>query len=424
MRIGKFASKFKVTRDTVRHYLDLGLLNPQKKGGQYFFGEEDLADMEMILGFKGLGFSLAEILKLMSCKRLTGVNSEEYRTLYLSLLQEKKNSIDKEVQRYLEMRAKIKGIIDLSSNRAKKGGKTLGFPIAALSILACPLCQGRLNISDGKIKANMILKACIHCACGYSALIEDGIYMDPKSVRKRTLPDGRKWPTRKEFLALVSPQYINMRYKAVDTMIEMMQEEMDNPGYILALDPCVCLFLMHYIKYLPADATYILNEVDPEKVGAAKKEIESNYDHDNFAFFCCDIDRLPIARKTLDIVIDYFMTKRHAREKDSFVIAEVLPLLREQGLVVGAYPHFKGSSKKAFSLPANLRKYYDLEELQAMYGELAVEEKEGIDLGAVLVDNPYEPELLDKEVHFHVLAGRVATVSAQKPVQLVKEALA
>jgi hypothetical protein len=59
-----------------------------------------------------------------------------------------------------------------------------------------------------------------------------------------------------------------------------------------------------------------------------------------------------------------------------------------------------------------------------MYGELAVEEKEGIDLGAVLVDNPYEPELLDKEVHFHVLAGRVAAVSAQKPVQLVKEALA
>ena len=292
--------------------------------------------MEMILGFKGLGFSLAEILKLMSCKRLTGVNSEEYRTLYLSLLQEKKNSIDKEVQRYLEMRAKIKGIIDLSSNRAKKGGKTLGFPIAALSILACPLCQGRLNISDGKIKANMILKACIHCACGYSALIEDGIYMDPKSVRKRTLPDGRKWPTRKEFLALVSPQYINMRYKAVDTMIEMMQEEMDNPGYILALDPCVCLFLMHYIKYLPADATYILNEVDPEKVGRPRRKREQLRPR-QLCLFRCDIDRLPIARKTLDIVIDYFMTKRHAREKDSFVIAEVLPL-REQGLVVGLSP--------------------------------------------------------------------------------------
>ena len=142
MRIGKFASKFKVTRDTVRHYLDLGLLNPQKKGGQYFFGEEDLADMEMILGFKGLGFSLAEILKLMSCKRLTGVNSEEYRTLYLSLLQEKKNSIDKEVQRYLEMRAKIKGIIDLSSNRAKKGGKPSAFPLPPSPSWPAPSARG------------------------------------------------------------------------------------------------------------------------------------------------------------------------------------------------------------------------------------------------------------------------------------------
>ncbi|NLB22485.1 MAG: MerR family DNA-binding transcriptional regulator, partial [Clostridium sp.] len=41
MRIGQFAEKYKVTQDTVRYYIERGLLVASKRGEQFFFTESD-----------------------------------------------------------------------------------------------------------------------------------------------------------------------------------------------------------------------------------------------------------------------------------------------------------------------------------------------------------------------------------------------
>lgn len=41
MRISEFAKKHKTTQDTIRHYLDMGLLISKKDGAHYRFNESD-----------------------------------------------------------------------------------------------------------------------------------------------------------------------------------------------------------------------------------------------------------------------------------------------------------------------------------------------------------------------------------------------
>ncbi|SHN69338.1 MerR family transcriptional regulator [Desulfitobacterium chlororespirans] len=415
MRIGEFASKLNITQDTVRHYMDLGLLIPQKNGGQYFFEQDDMDDMEKIMNLKQLNFSLTEILKVLSYKRMTGMDSEEYRTLYLSLLEEKKNKIDAEVQKHLEVRSKLRGNIDLIKSREKRELKRIGFPIAALTMLACPQCRAPLHISDGTIEKNMIFEADIQCDCGYNAIIEDGIYVDPK-VRKITYPDGSKFPTREEFLAAASTKYINLRYKAMDMVIEAIQKESRHPRYILEIDPCICLFLMQYIKHLPMGTTYILNYNDFEKLNFAKKEIEANYDHKHFIFFCCDVRDLPLAKNSLDIIVDFLMTKAYARSEQEFVVKRVLPLLQMNGLLTGVYPYVKPRSQNALVVPSPIRDYLNKEHIHDKLSELGVMKMRDSDLGPVVENNPYETDIRGKELFFNIFAGKPEAALMFKPI--------
>ena len=49
MKIGEFAKKHDVTIDTVRHYINEGLLTPLRDNTQYSFSEIDDRAMESIL---------------------------------------------------------------------------------------------------------------------------------------------------------------------------------------------------------------------------------------------------------------------------------------------------------------------------------------------------------------------------------------
>lgn len=108
MRIGEFAQKHSITQDTIRHYLDMGLLVAEKKGGQYKFSEADSKDVDKILELKQLDFSLIEIQKLLMFQRLSGANTDVSRNLYLSFLEEKKNEVANGLVKYNKMNTFIK----------------------------------------------------------------------------------------------------------------------------------------------------------------------------------------------------------------------------------------------------------------------------------------------------------------------------
>jgi DNA-binding transcriptional MerR regulator len=59
--IAQVADEFGVTHRTVRHYEDLGLLSPERRGQQRVYHRRDRTRLNLILRGKRLGFPLDEI---------------------------------------------------------------------------------------------------------------------------------------------------------------------------------------------------------------------------------------------------------------------------------------------------------------------------------------------------------------------------
>lgn len=59
--IAQLADEFGVTHRTIRHYEDLGLITPERRGTQRVFHRRDRTRLKLILRGKRLGFPLEEI---------------------------------------------------------------------------------------------------------------------------------------------------------------------------------------------------------------------------------------------------------------------------------------------------------------------------------------------------------------------------
>ena len=63
--ITELAGEFGVTLRTLRHYEDVGLLSPERRGTTRVFHQRDRVRLELILRGKRLGFTLPEIATIV-----------------------------------------------------------------------------------------------------------------------------------------------------------------------------------------------------------------------------------------------------------------------------------------------------------------------------------------------------------------------
>ena len=62
--IGELAASFEVTPRTLRHYEEIGLLAPLRRGSTRLYTERDVSRLKLILRGKRLGFALEETREL------------------------------------------------------------------------------------------------------------------------------------------------------------------------------------------------------------------------------------------------------------------------------------------------------------------------------------------------------------------------
>lgn len=344
MKIGKFAEMHSITQDTIRHYLDLGLLVTEKSGGHFKFSDSDSRDIKKIIELKNLGFSLNDIQQILSMQRISGENTNSFRKLYLSFLENKKKEVENVVENLNNLNTNLKERIYEIKCQDNEEVQKLGFSLSSLHLLECPECNHELTLTAGTIEKNNIIEANIQCSCGYVAVIKDGIYVDKRSVRTKLL-NGERMPTKEDYLAATTLSYSNFLYKGMAALVEHIINSGEEPKYIIELDNCVGFFLMQYINYLPASSTYIVIDYDYERLSNLKRDLENYYDHKNFIFLCCDYENLPLKSSSVDMVIDYMMTRTYEESTGNKLFDVVLPKLKSNGIICGVYLYFEEISK-------------------------------------------------------------------------------
>ncbi|WP_369899459.1 MerR family transcriptional regulator [Bacillus manliponensis] len=166
MKIGEFGKRSGLSIDTIRHYMDLGLVVPEKKGGHYFFDERCQKDLELILQFKGMGFQLNEIKMIFLYERFSQLTDYEKSAYYQSLFMKKYEKIEQDIKNLVETKDTLKRKLDELYAKTEASSLVTGIDLKVLDLLKCLQCGEKPFLQDGIIHRNQITEGRLVCNCG------------------------------------------------------------------------------------------------------------------------------------------------------------------------------------------------------------------------------------------------------------------
>ncbi|MGF9990744.1 MerR family transcriptional regulator [Bacillus mycoides] len=342
MKISKFAEVNSVSVDTIRHYIDLGLVIPEKKGSHYFFDEYCQKDVELILEYKWLGFSLNEIKELFLYKNLAKSMNYETDTSYQSLFKLKYEKVEQEIKTLEERKDKLKTALNNLSTATKISNSILGIDLTVLNLFKCFKCNGNLILEDGIINKNQIVEGNLICNFGEEYKITSGILTAGKSFEayERTLLE----------------EYISDYINETDTTFleniqrggewakkKLMQLDLNNK-VLLDLGSGLGFFLRNIYEELPEDCLYIAVDRDLNKLLFLKDVIEKRNSKRNILFICADFLSIPIQNHSVDIVIDQSGTSNYSFEHENFLLHELNYLFKPDCYLLSSFIVFKNFS--------------------------------------------------------------------------------
>ena len=83
MQIGKFIEEVGTTRETIRYYIEEGLLTPDKKAGKYLFSPNEIEDFKSIRELREMGLSIKIIKTIKANKDYCGTDKQWQSNLKL-----------------------------------------------------------------------------------------------------------------------------------------------------------------------------------------------------------------------------------------------------------------------------------------------------------------------------------------------------
>lgn len=104
MKIGKFAEYNNISKDTIRHYMDLGLIVPEKKSGQYDFDERCQQILEEIMALKNMDFTLNDIKNISRMQSLGQYSDYQKHNHYQKLFQDQYAKVTEEIDHLISER--------------------------------------------------------------------------------------------------------------------------------------------------------------------------------------------------------------------------------------------------------------------------------------------------------------------------------
>lgn len=98
MKIGEISKLSGIPSETIRYYISLGLLNPERRNNQYHFSSEDWQDIQRIQQLKEMRFPLKEIETVIRFGRTSNWVEPAIWQEYGSILLEQAKTLQREQQ--------------------------------------------------------------------------------------------------------------------------------------------------------------------------------------------------------------------------------------------------------------------------------------------------------------------------------------
>ncbi|OCA80822.1 MerR family transcriptional regulator [Pseudobacillus wudalianchiensis] len=346
MKIGNFAKRFDVSIDTVRYYIELGLLIPEKEKTQYDLNQTCLEDMAFIHELKQFRFSLKEIHKILSLKRLTNSSDNEDTSYFTNLLLEKKADLRAEKE---EISKAIHLIDDkLHSNTNKLPEQTkIGVPLFFVPLFYCPHCRQLLNLKQASMYGHYIYEGVLSCSCSYQAIIKEGILRTNQiksSPNKYSIYeiDVKKW----------NPGFVSLLEKG---KLWMIKELMSHPlahKVIVETNIEVSMLLPKHLSSLSDKAYYIFTCHSLEMIEKLKRKIEKHNPNLTVLYIVNSDLRLPLKHESVDFFIDSTSFTQFSLIYSESPFTILRPYLKENAHIIGSFAFYDDSSKSLKNIRA------------------------------------------------------------------------
>ncbi|MCS5420904.1 MULTISPECIES: MerR family transcriptional regulator [Psychrilyobacter] len=367
MKIGNFTENNNLTKDTIRYYISLGILNPKKINNQYDFTENDQKTLNQILRLKSLKFTLSEIKSIILTKRLGNLDSKTSSYLYKKYYLEKSKEIKEEIESLRQMDKELNKEIGNLLSQEDNSKIKIGIPLNSLHLLRCPFCQSDLGIYKGSIEDNQILEGVLRCHCQKEYLIKDGILIVSDT------PFESRYDYPEDFLL----SYIN------NTRDELLENVYKNSAWfsniipnnflknktLLEIGSGIGFFLNNIYDNLSEDTTYISVDLNLDSQIFLKKRLERKGIKKKIIFICSDVEEIPIKMNSVDILVDYLTSSNFSFRNRGFLIENLEKYLKKNSALLSGYIIFE-KFKKNSRIKPDFRKYLILKNIETKLFEM------------------------------------------------------
>lgn len=365
MRIGEFAKVNHISIDTIRHYMNKRLIHPRRQGVYYHFDAMQQKQLDMLLAYKTMGFTLDEIIRIMNIKSFDFVQSDVERNALVEMFECQKRRINEKISQLNQVVEQLDAEIHnemTAKNSGSPSSNARGIAFADLPMIVCSRCKENITFCDGEIKDHTIYNGTSVCRCGNILVMRDGILCGGETDIQPMDSNPPVHPTDTLFHN-TSPAFVQEMMDNVNAMIAGLGSKDFEGKTILVLKSGIGTMAHSLLSHYDHIKTLILLDDSFANLSMAKRNLDKAFPDQRILYINGSVTDLPVPDGSIDGVIDFLASYENHR-RGIPVYQPLNRLLHDRCMIAGLYidagdiesdlPHFISQTAVDADLQQNM----------------------------------------------------------------------